>query len=217
MPASRTAPAVTKVESEDPIRCNFHLPSCILHYDVHQAAPLDVITSYLIFRLSQPSLALQFLCAVGFCLGAAIFLRGLRLRRTRIQVPASRDSISWETNRHPFPQRTDKVAAAPPQEITRLSLDPAPMKSAEMSQQQKIAAALARAGMSRSTAWSEGSTGVAVETDEPDPFEPTAVPIQELHAAQLMPATESTRTSHLLILCGLAVALVSCYLLVTFH
>jgi hypothetical protein len=139
------------------------------------------------------------------------------LRRTRIQVPALPASISWRANGYSFPQRTEKVAATPLQEINRLSPNPGPMKSAEMSQQQKIAAALARAGMSRSTAWSEGSTGVAVAISEPDPFEHTAIPIREVHAAQLTPAAKSTRISHLLISCGLAVALVSCYLLVTFH
>ena len=101
------------------------------------------------------------------------------------------------------------------QEIIRLSPDPLRMNSAEMTQQQKIAAALARAGSSHSTAWAHESTGVAVEAPEPDPFEQEALPVR--NPAQLTPTSRYVDTSHLLIWSGLALAVLSCYLLVTFH
>ena len=118
-----------------------------------------MITRCLIFRLSQPNLALQFLCAVGFCLGIAIFLRGLRLRRNRVRhqlhrkASASPVLISPRASGYAFPQRTEMVASDPIRGIIRLTPAPVPMKSAEMTQQQEIAAALARAGTSHSTAW----------------------------------------------------------------
>jgi hypothetical protein len=140
----------TKVRTQMLSSATFISPSVSF---ITKVAPLNVITSCLIFRLSPLNLALQLLCVVGFSLGIAIFLRGLRLRRIRVEQPASLASIPWEANSHSFPQRTEKVAAAPIQDIIRLSPDPAPMKSAEMSQQQKIAAALARSSSSNSTAW----------------------------------------------------------------
>jgi len=181
----------------------------------HEEVPFHVITSCLIFRLSPPNFALQFLCVVGFCLGIAIFLRGLRSRRTRVLASGTTTSISSRT-KHSAPQRSEEVVA-PLREIIHLSSDYAPMKSAEMTQQQKIAAALARAGTSHSTARVHESTGVAVETGEPDPFEHKPTPILRLVPGQLTPRAKSSDISHLLIWCGLALAVLSCYLLVAFH
>ena len=198
--------------SKDRCRCNFHLSLCIFD---HEAAPLDVITSCLIYRLSQPNFALLFLCVVGFCLGVAIFLRGLRLRRIRVVPPASLASISWEAKVHMFPPPAKRVVPHRFHEIIRLSPDPMPMNSAEMTQQQKIAAALARAGSSNSTAWANESSGVAVEAPEPDPLEQRTAPVR--NSAQLTPTPKSVGTSHLLMWYGLALAVLSFYLLVTFH
>ena len=114
-----------------------------------------------------------------------------------------------------FPVPIEKVAPHRFHEIIRLSADPVPVNSAEMTQQQKIAAALARAGTSHSTTWGHESTGVAVEASEPDPFEQEALPVR--NSAQLAPTLGSIGTSHLLIWSGLALAVLSCYLLVTFH
>ncbi len=204
---------ITKVESKDPFRCNFRWPLCISD---HEATLLDVISPCLVLRLSQPDLALQFLCVVGFCLGVAIFLRGLRLRRVWVQASVSLASSSSKANADSS-QRTENVAAHPTQETIRLTTDLLPVKSAEMTQQQKIAAALARAGTSHSTGRGHESTGVAVEATEPDPLEQETTAEDEVHPVQLKPTPISAYTSHLLIWCGLALAALSCYLLVTFH
>jgi hypothetical protein len=200
------------VESKDPCPCNFHLSPCIFD---HEAAPLDVITSCLMFCLSAPNSALPFLCVVGFCLGVATFLRGLGSRRIRVEPPASLASISWKANLRMIPLSTGKVHPHRLEEIIRLSPNPLPMNSAEMTQQQKIAAALARAGTSNSTAWDHESSGVAVEASEPDPLEQKAAPAQI--SLQLTPTPKFVGTSHLLIWFGLALSVLSCYLLVTFH
>ena len=211
MPVASDRTRISKVKSKDPCRGNFHLSPCIFD---HEAAPLDVINSCLIYRLSQPNFALLFLCVVGFCLGVAIFLRGLRLRRIRVEPPASLASISWEANVHMFPPPAGRVAPHRFHEIIRLSPDPVPMNSAEMTQQQKIAAALARAASSNSTAWAHESSGVAVEAPEPDPLEQKNAPVR--NSAQLTLTPKSVGTN-LPMWCGLALAVLSCYLLVTFH
>lgn len=181
-----------------------------------KAAPLDVITPGLIFRLPPPNLAQQLLCVIGLCFGAASFLRGLRLRRIRPHAPDSSQPISWEAN-SPFLDRTEKTAPDPIEEIIHLSSGPVPMKSAEMSQQQKIAAALARAGTSHSSAWIRESSGVAVEATEADPSENQTTPVLKVHSTPLTPTPKFTDFSHLLIWSGLALALLCCYLLVTFR
>src|SRR5690348_13840847 len=167
------------------------------------------------FNLSAPNSALPFLCVVGFCLGVATFLRGLGSRRIRVEPPASLASISWKANLRMIPLSTGKVHPHRLEEIIRLSPNPLPMNSTEMTQQQKIAAALARAGTSNSTAWDRESSGVAVEASEPDPLEQEAAPAQI--SPQLTPTPKFVGTSHLLIWFGLALSVLSCYLLVTFH
>ena len=199
-----------------PFRLQLSIVLLYLSYEPIRAAPPDVITSSLIFRLSQDTLALQFLCVMGLCLGVAIVLRGIRLRPIRAHAPASRISISWKTN-SPLPQQNERVSTRPVQEIIRLSSDPVLMKSVEMTQQQKIAAALARAGTSHSSARAHESASVAVEALEPDPSEQETPAVQEVHFAQSTPTPKFAGISHLLIWSGLALAVLSCYLLVTVH
>lgn len=170
-----------------------------------------MITLFLIFFFSQPDLALQFLCVTGLCLGVAIFLHGLRLRRTGALLPAPPELISSRSNAHSFPQHTERLAPDRIQQIIRLSPDSVPAKSAEMTQQQKIAAALARAGTSHSTSWLHESTAVATE---PDPSEQETIPVQELPRVP-SPTPKLAGSSHLLIWSGLALVVLSCYLLVT--
>lgn len=172
-----------------------------------------MITPGLIFGLPHPNLALL-LCLIGLCFGAAGFLRGLRLRRIRAHAPDSFQPISWEADR-PFLDRTEKTTPDPIQEIIHLSSDPVPMKSAEMTQQQKIAAALARAGTSHSSAWIRESSGVAVEATEPDPSENQTTPVQKVHSTPFTPTPKFADISHLLIWSGVALAVLCCYLLVT--
>jgi hypothetical protein len=62
----------------------------------------------------------------------------------------------------------DKATAAASARVIRLSSDPGPTKAADMSQQQKIAAALMKAGISNPAAWSTAGltrTTSAVTTD----------------------------------------------------
>jgi hypothetical protein len=113
--------------------------------------------------------------------------------------------------------RAENVATHSTQETICLSPDPVLMKSAEMTQQQKIVAALARAGASHSTARVYESTGVAVDATDPDPLEQQTTTIPEPHRAPWMPTPKFPDVSHLLICCGLALAVLSCYLLVTFQ
>src|SRR5215472_1387852 len=189
-------------QSGKEISFQLQLSLAALYLCITRRAPFDVITPWLIFRSTQPNLALQFVRVFGFCLGIAIFLRGLRSRRTRVQASVSSASISSRANGRSFPPRTEEVAA-PLREIIRLSPEPVPMKSAEMTQQQKIAAALARAGTSHSTAWVHESTGVAVEVTDPDPLAEKATPMPDVHSAQLQPTRKSSDTSHLMIWGGL--------------
>lgn len=170
-----------------------------------------MITACLIFRLSQPNLALQFLCVMELCLGVAILFRGLRLRRIRANVLPSPHPTPWKTNGS-FLQHIKQDIPDPIEEIIRLSPDPVSMKSAEMTQQQKIAAALARAGTSHSASWLHESTAVATE---PDPSEQETTTVREVHSAPLTPQPKFANISQLLIWSGLALALLSCYLLVT--
>jgi hypothetical protein len=88
------------------------------------------------------------------------------------------------------------------------------MKSADMTQQQRISAALARSGSS--TAWVQETTGVAVEANDPDHSEDRIAAIQQLDS-DLTPTQKSSDISHALIWSGLALAVLSCYLLVIFH
>ena len=89
------------------------------------------------------------------------------------------------------------------------------MKSAEMTQQEKIAAALARAGTSHPAAWVHEPSGVAVEVTEPDLSENETTGNDEIYPAQFKPTARFAYISHLLIWSGLALAILSCYLLVT--
>jgi len=63
-------------------------------------------------------------------------------------------------------------------ELVRLSPEPTPLRASEMSQQQKIAAALFKAGMSNPTLWATADTDKASGFD-PNPF---AVTIEGAHS-----------------------------------
>lgn len=138
-------------------------------------------------------------------------IRGLQLHRFRAHAPVSSPLNSWETDIS-FPQHTERLTPDRVQEIISLSTDSVTIKSAEMTQQQKIAAALARARTSNSTSRLHESTAVATA---PDPSEQETTPVPELHSAQLTPAPKFAGISQLLIWSGLALVVLSCYLLVT--
>ena len=91
----------------------------------------------IIFRFID-SATLQFFCAAGFAIFVVCFFGLLLLRHRGVLHNA------------PAPDPPDQPAP----EVIRISLEPAPIKTSEMTQQQKIAAALTRAGISNSAAWS---------------------------------------------------------------
>ncbi|PYX50634.1 MAG: hypothetical protein DMG79_05350 [Acidobacteria bacterium] len=119
-----------------------------------------------IHRASEQN-ALLFLCAIGFGAGVTLFFYGFRLlqrRRLIVDVPLSigprSQSLPVQSEAH--------------HEIVMLSSEPAALKSSEMSQQQKIAAALFRAGIPSPATWatagatSPGGTQVLTDADAPN-------------------------------------------------
>ena len=95
---------------------------------------------------------LRLLCTIGSCAGLVVVLFGLRL---------SRKASNSSQELHPPPADAPPIHQLPPAEVPvaaqqtiRLTTDHGPTRSSEMSQQQKIAAALCRAGISNSASWS---------------------------------------------------------------
>src|SRR5579864_7158500 len=84
------------------------------------------------------------LCTIGSCAGLIVVLFGLRLNR---KAPnASQEPPSAPTEASPISQEPPAQPPAAAQQIIRLTANRSAIKSSEMSQQQKIAAALDRAG-----------------------------------------------------------------------
>ncbi len=65
----------------------------------------------------------------------------------------------------------DQATAAASARVVRLSTDPRPIKAGDMTQQQKVAAALMRAGISNPAAWS--ASGVTASGSQASPNQPT--------------------------------------------
>jgi hypothetical protein len=79
------------------------------------------------------------LCMIGMSIGILLFLQGFRLLRRRCVIGTTSQPISVQSDSH--------------LELVRLSPEPTPLRASEMSQQQKIAAALFKAGMSSPALW----------------------------------------------------------------
>jgi len=92
------------------------------------------------------------LCTIGSCAGLVIVLFGLQLNRKARS--ASQEPPSAPAEARPIPQEALAQPCAAAQEIIHLITNPGAIRSSEMSQQQKIAAALDRAGIATSAAWS---------------------------------------------------------------
>jgi hypothetical protein len=99
-----------------------------------------------------PNLALLIVCAL--CAVALAFL-AFRLR-SRAKLRSSSAPYSPEKKKDSFAQRLAAEAGHSPQHVIRLPSTPGPVSSAEMTQQEKIAAALQKAGISN-PAWSASS------------------------------------------------------------
>ena len=92
---------------------------------------------------------LRLLCTIGSCAGLVVVLFGLRFSRK-----ASQELHSPPADVPPIHELPPAEVPAAAQQTIRLTTDPGPTRSSEMSQQQKIAAALGRAGISNSASWS---------------------------------------------------------------
>jgi len=97
---------------------------------------------------------LRLLCGIGGCAGFTIVWLGLRLERNaRLSPQESRAESAASDSVQEY--ATAQSCAVP--EVIHLSTDPVPARSSEMTQQQRIAAALSRAGMTNS-GWSQPET-----------------------------------------------------------
>ena len=94
----------------------------------------------------------RLLCTIGSCAGLIVVLFGLRLNRKARK--ASLETPSAPAEAHPISQEPLAQSPSAAQQIIRLTSNPGAIRSSEMSQQQKIAAALDRAGIATSAAWS---------------------------------------------------------------
>jgi hypothetical protein len=92
----------------------------------------------------------RLLCTISSCAGLIVVLFGLRLNRKARS--SSQEPPSQLSNAHPQEPLAQPSSAA--QQIIRLTTNPGATRSSEMSQQQKIAAALDRAGIATSASWS---------------------------------------------------------------
>jgi hypothetical protein len=167
-----------------------------------------VIISFLILVAYVRELRL--LTIGGFIAGLVSFTRGLRLRR--------KEQGSQSAGSTPGTLTTLSAAEASnsAQELIRLSTETVPTKSADMTQQQKIAAALARAGISNS-AWMRQSSELAVQTlEKPEESDSAAPPALSGEVTDHFPKP-SNRRGNLLVWCGLVLAVVSLVLLAIIH
>jgi hypothetical protein len=115
--------------------------------------------------LSPPGLHL--LCTIGSCAGVLIVLFGFWLNRKATHSSQECDSPPTDAPAiHDAPTAQSPAAA---QQIIHLTSTPGPVRSSDMSQQQKIAAALGRAGISNSASWSlaESSPPITVQETAP--------------------------------------------------
>jgi len=112
---------------------------------------------FLTFNTATPT-GPQLLCTTGFGAGIAVFFYGLRLRRN-LSSAADYESKTTSNNGNSIAEPVTAISLPPMQEIIRLSPDQLPLKSSEMTQQQKIAAALARAGIPNLAARIEAQPG----------------------------------------------------------
>ena len=108
------------------------------------------------------------LCTIGSCAGLVIVLFGLQLNRKARS--ASQEPPS---------------APAAAQEIIRLTTNSGAIRSSEMSQQQKIAAALDRAGIATSAAWSNPAPSSEPATEQQTPAIAPDQPLAQTHSSIL--------------------------------
>jgi hypothetical protein len=172
--------------------------------------PYFVTSSFIVPALGP--LVLQILCLIGFGAGVVLFVSGLRRRHGQIESPVLSDRELPVQNRQSQPEpRTSRSTT--PVEVIRLPQDSSPAKSTGMTQQQKIAAALQKAGIPNSVGWENPE----VEEDGASSIQVAAA--VTAHAEDVTPKDGSNpkvANSHgrniLMISAGAALALLSLYL-----
>ena len=167
-----------------------------------------MIISFLILVAHARELRLVTIGA--FFAGLATFTRGLRLRRNGQPSHSTGSTLATLT------RLSAAGASTSAQEMIRLSAEASSTRSADMTQQQKIAAALARAGISNS-AWMHGSSEGTVQTlEKPEKSDHPATPTLPGEVTEHLPKL-SNRRGTLLVWCGLALAVISVVLLAIIH
>jgi hypothetical protein len=146
----------------------------------------------------------RLLCTIGSCAGLIVVLFGLRLNRKALN--ASQEPPSAPAEARPIPQEplAQPPAAAP--QIIRLTTNPGAIKSSEMSQQEKIAAALDRAGIATSASWSNPAPLSEPTTEQQTPaIAPNPAPVK----------THSSTLQKMFLLGGSMLALISLIVFLT--
>lgn len=130
------------------------------------------VTIPTVLRAFRPT-TLQMFCAIGFFYGVIMLVHTIRQRRIR-QRPNSR--IAKEPNLiRELVIQPNKQPAASSAEVIHLSPGPRTLNASNMTQQQKIAAALLKAGSSSSPSW--------YDNEPPDPD--NSLPIRVITASQI--------------------------------
>jgi len=135
------------------------------------------MTSFAIALGALNLAGVRLLCTIGSCCGLIVVLFGLRLNRKARS--ASPEPPSQPAEARPNPQEPLSQSPAAPQQIIRLTANPGAIRSSEMSQQQKIAAALDRAGIATSATWSNQAPLSEPTTEQQTPaIAPDQTPAQ---------------------------------------
>jgi hypothetical protein len=144
----------------------------------------------------------RLLCTIGSCAGLIVVLFGLRLNRQP-------RSSSQEPHSPLSDARPQEPLAQPPttaQQIIHLTTNSGAVRSSEMSQQQKIAAALDRAGIANSATWSNPAPLSEPPTEQQTPaIAPDQAPVQ----------THSSTLRKMFLLGGSMLALISLIVFLT--
>jgi hypothetical protein len=126
-----------------------------------------VILSTLLLHLPD-SIWLIVCCGIGFCAGIYLFFRGFRLRRRLIlATPSSKAHGNFPDDSVLAEEGIAPVSHPSPAQIIRLSTEASPTKAADMTQQQRIAAALMKAGVTTPAAWATGVADQTVQVSAP--------------------------------------------------
>lgn len=172
-----------------------------------------MLLSFPILR-ADPAL-LRLAGALGFSIGLTAFLLALSRPRTK-QTSSSPEPISASpSSDSPALHASAQQEPSAPQ-VVRLSLPPIAARSTEMTQQQKVAAALSRAGIANPAAWIDSSADRADENSASRSTaiaEPPATPASLTSDPQSQPQNQPGLAwgRKLLLSAGLSLALVSLY------